>query len=445
MTPAEFRQQLLATFDEGELRTLCFDLGVDYESLPGSSKSDKGRELISYFLRRRDLAPLLAACRRERPHLDWTVNTVPTGTAPPDAPTAGPTTPAPSPDRASDPTTIMRGVKEALASAQAMPGAVPLRSLEAITSDFPRLLRALVEGRLVPFLGMDVNRCGRPAGQKWQPGPHPPSVEELAEELARSYTYLGQGPRRLADVSQYVSVVEGAGALRSELRHLLAADYTSTPLHLFFAGLPALLRSRGYRVPYWLIVSTSPDDLLERAFDTAREPYDRVAYVAEGPWRGKFLHRAPDGATHVVERPNEYRELLAGPRTVILKLYGALDRAAPEWEDTFVVTEDHYIDYVVGTELAALLPVPLADRLRNSHLLFLGYRLQDWNQRVILHRLWGEQPFRFASWAVQPAAARFDLMSWSARKVVVLDVSLEDFLHHLSGQVLDLPAAGSPP
>jgi hypothetical protein len=39
-------------FDEEELRTLCSDLGVDYDSLPGDGKAAKARELAGHFARR---------------------------------------------------------------------------------------------------------------------------------------------------------------------------------------------------------------------------------------------------------------------------------------------------------------------------------------------------------------------------------------------------------
>ena len=50
------RQILAERFNEGELRTLCFDLGIDYENLPGQGKADKARELVAYFQRRGDIA-----------------------------------------------------------------------------------------------------------------------------------------------------------------------------------------------------------------------------------------------------------------------------------------------------------------------------------------------------------------------------------------------------
>lgn len=42
------RQTLTDQFDEGELRTLCFDLRIDYASLPGEGKANKARELVAY-------------------------------------------------------------------------------------------------------------------------------------------------------------------------------------------------------------------------------------------------------------------------------------------------------------------------------------------------------------------------------------------------------------
>ena len=71
-----------------------------------------------------------------------------------------------------------------------------------------------------------------------------------------------------------------------------------------------------------------------------------------------------------------------------------------------MVTEDDYIDYLAQTELAAVVPVSLAAKLRRSHFLFLGYTMADWNLRVVLDRLWGDEPLSYHSWAVQPSRSR---------------------------------------
>jgi DNA-binding NtrC family response regulator len=66
---AEIRDKLIAHFNEGELRDLCFRLNIDYDSLPAKSRQGKVRELILYCERHERLADLIAACRKERPLL----------------------------------------------------------------------------------------------------------------------------------------------------------------------------------------------------------------------------------------------------------------------------------------------------------------------------------------------------------------------------------------
>lgn len=60
------RQTLVNHFNLEELQLLCFDLGVDYDQLPGSTKGAKARDLILYWEQRGDLAQLVQAIRQER-------------------------------------------------------------------------------------------------------------------------------------------------------------------------------------------------------------------------------------------------------------------------------------------------------------------------------------------------------------------------------------------
>jgi hypothetical protein len=79
------RTALVQHYSDGELRTLCADLGIDYESLPGSGKVDKARELVAYAQRHGRLEELLTTVRHERPHVSLPAHVPPAALAP-DAP-----------------------------------------------------------------------------------------------------------------------------------------------------------------------------------------------------------------------------------------------------------------------------------------------------------------------------------------------------------------------
>jgi hypothetical protein len=302
------------------------------------------------------------------------------------------------------------------------------------------LAKAIAEGRVVPLLGAGVNMCGRPGGVEWQRGRYLPSGAELAAHLAGAFDFPPDELQDLLRVSQYIAVMTGSGPLYEELHQLLDADYQPTKVHTMLAAVPAFLRSHGL-VRYQLILTTNYDDALERAFRAAGEEFDLVSYVADGPHRGKFLHVPPGGEPRLIERPNEYRDLSLSKRTVILKIHGAVDRLDPE-RDSYVITEDHYIDYLTHTDLSNLVPAALAARLRRSHFLFLGYSLADWNLRVILHRIWGEQELSYRSWAIQLDPKPIEEAFWQRRGVEILHASLEDYIDALATHLRELQGAG---
>ena len=125
-------------------------------------------------------------------------------------------------------------------------------------------------------------------------------------------------------------------------------------------------------------------------------------------------------------------------------MHGAVDRVDPE-RDSFVITEDQFIDYLTRADFSSLVPVTLAAKLRRSHFLFLGYGLRDWNMRVVLHRIWGKQSLMYKSWAVPLNTQPIDQEFWRKRDVDILDVRLEDYITAMSDQLQALPLAGGVP
>jgi SIR2-like domain len=310
--------------------------------------------------------------------------------------------------------------------------------LEDLADHFRSVVRAIRKGRLVPFLGAGVNLTDRTPEASFKPGGGSlPSGYELARYLTEEFEYPAALSADLSRVSQYASVMEGDRDLYLALHEVFADNYLPTSLHRLLASIPRLVRAQK-RTSYQLIVTTNYDDGLERAFAEAGEEYDLLTYAAVGPNGGKFLHRRPSGEESVVDSPNDYpppdqQELSLEKRTVIAKIHGTVDRQNPE-NDSYVVTEDHYIDYPVP-EQGTLLPHSLSARLADSHLLFLGYSLTDWNLRVILHRLWRTQKLEGTHWAVQLNPEKIDQKSWGKRGVEILDIALHDYVKALEGHL----------
>jgi SIR2-like domain len=296
---------------------------------------------------------------------------------------------------------------------------------EQIAQAHDVIARRLLRGKVVPVLGAGVNLCERPPDMAWLRGRYLPSGRELADKLAHDYPTIDAYD--LAQVAQYIAALEGEGALCEELHDVFDADYPPTQLHRFLAKLSRRTRDSTDSRDCMLIVTTNYDDLLERAFQEEGEPYDLVVYIANGRDRGCFRHTRPDGATTVIRKPNEYVDVRLDQQTVIAKVHGAVDRV--QHSDSFVITEDHYIDYITRADVSGLFPVTLAAKLRTSHFLFLGYSLRDWNLRVMLYRLWGEQEGKkFKSWAIQSDPSPIDRAAWDERGVDILPVPVEDFV-----------------
>ena len=298
----------------------------------------------------------------------------------------------------------------------------------ALDDHYDEVLRAFTAGRLVPVLGPGV--AGGAGGI------------DLAALLAERFELGPADGRGLAYISQLVAARNGIGPLHDELHLALDRDFEPSLLHSWLASLPPLLRERG--LPQQLIVTTGFDTAVERAFVAVEEPLDVVSYVAAGRDRGKFVHFAPDGSATVVEEPNAYAGFALEERSVLLKIHGQVERGPARERESFAVSEDDHIDYLAGVEAAGTVPVQLAARLRRSHLLFMGYAVDDWSLRVFLRRVWGADRLAYRSWAVQAVAEPVARELWRERGVEAYDIEVplySEELTRLSAELSALDAA----
>jgi hypothetical protein len=330
-----------------------------------------------------------------------------------------------------------------------------LSSSNTLNIHFNVVAKAIREGRVIPFFGAGANLCGR-TGAAWKPTERKylPSGCELTRHLSDTYYYpTTKGETlELSRVSQYIDIMHGLRTLYEELHDLFDDNYPPTQVHHFFASLPSLLRQKKYPVPKatWrqrlVIMTTNYDDLMERAFEHAELKYHVLTYMADlverGEDAGKFLHWTPERKPVLIDNAEKYFDLDNDQYPVLIKIHGNVDRLTVRETtdeflkyDSYVITEDHYIEYLTSLDIMELLPKSIGAIISQSSFLFLGYALRDWNLRVILRRLWHARPLGFPSWAVIKGPEDFDETYWRKRDVTMIDMDLADYAEKLKAHI----------
>lgn len=89
VTPQQLHKALDKYFSLGELRTLSFELGIDYENLGGHSKNEKSLALVQYSQRHAIFDRVVAYVQHARPHVNLADATVDLANPAPPAAKAG--------------------------------------------------------------------------------------------------------------------------------------------------------------------------------------------------------------------------------------------------------------------------------------------------------------------------------------------------------------------
>ncbi|MGY1636062.1 CHAT domain-containing protein [Geodermatophilus sp. SYSU D00742] len=220
--------------------------------------------------------------------------------------------------------------------------------------------------------------------------------QEIAGDWARSYGFpmAPHDRESLPQVAQYLSIHQDRPFLRAELERYLRrtlveryGDELPADLLREHASLEDLIagaweaRHRREAVdPYSVLallpapvyVTTQPSRLLARALaDAGRKPeVELCRWYGDDDWSESVFDREP-GYRPTPERP------------LIYHLLGTLDQ--PE---SLVLTEDDYFDFLIGvTRNQDLVPTTVRRRLSDSALMFVGFRLDEWDFRVLYRSL----------------------------------------------------------
>jgi hypothetical protein len=220
--------------------------------------------------------------------------------------------------------------------------------------DWEILLQRINQGKCTPFLGAGAAYGVLPLGA------------DIAREWAQKYEYPLDDSTNLIAVAQFIALTRDPMTPKEEIVRMFAGSKTpdfndpSEP-HRILASLPLAT-----------YVTTNYDDFMMQALK--KQHKDARQELCR--WNN-FLRDNPSTFD------DGYNPTVANP--VVFHLHGYNPLA-----ESLVLTEDDYMDFLVNISRDdKLLPPPIQKAFVGSSLLFVGYRIADWNFRVLLRSLAG--------------------------------------------------------
>ncbi len=224
---------------------------------------------------------------------------------------------------------------------------------------------------------------------------------QIAQDFAQYFDFpLARHQQEdMPQVAQFVTVMTNAETLRSRLRqhlaiqlqrhlngeHTLTDEYEFGSLAELFVDTWSRLRSGIEsdphsvlaRLPCPVFVTGHPASLIGAALrEAGKEPVEEVCR-----WRPDVY----DWPMSIFEAEPGY--VPSANRPLVFHVFGRL-----EVPDSLVITEDDYMEFMIRTaEDKSLIPPSVRVALADSALLLLGFNLQDYDVRVLLRTLVGQE------------------------------------------------------
>ena len=221
--------------------------------------------------------------------------------------------------------------------------------------DWRLLLTRIRSGECTPFLGAGACYGVLPLGA------------DVAGEWAKEYSYpLDDSCQDLARVAQFLAVeydnMFPKGELAKKLRDVVPPDFNEPDEpHSILAGFP---------LPIY--ITTNYDDFMVQALKSRnRDPKQELCQ-----WNDLLKNQKS-----VFGPESDFQPTVANP--VVFHLHGHF--GVPQ---SMVLTEDDYLDFLVEvSRFQEILPPRIEEAFASTSLLFLGYRLTDWDFRVLFRSI----------------------------------------------------------
>lgn len=281
------------------------------------------------------------------------------------------------------------------------------------------LAERLHRGEIIPFLGLDVlHLSGLPV----------PSCKEMAQYMAEKVKYPDFNGT-LPMISQYYQM-EGysRGMVMDTVKELVEKKKESgghNRLYELFSGITRPI----------LVISTSFDNLLESIFQEKGKKFVVISHhiqSSSGEGMGKLLLKYSD--RQEPERPCTAEtisglKLLEGGYSIIYKICGCFGMNG---DNPMMILETDF--FAFSRHLEQLIPAYITRQFPGRGFLFLGYNLEEWQNRLIANAVLDKRTHRddssFAAWK-DPTP--YERAFWKSHHVDLYDMDLTQFVEKLHG------------
>ncbi len=219
--------------------------------------------------------------------------------------------------------------------------------------DWDIILRRIKDGNCTPFIGYGA--CSGVLSTE----------SDIAREWAKD-KYPLEDPSDLVRVAQFLAVTEDSMSPKEKIiDHLKNAprpDFKDPDEpHAALADLP---------LPIY--ITTNYDNFMVEALESRnRDPKQEICR-----WNKDI-----EGQPSIFESQPDFKPTVANP--VVFHLHGHI--GVPE---SLVLTQDDYLEFLINTSKdQSLIPPRIQKAFAGTSLLFMGYRIADWDFRVLFQSL----------------------------------------------------------
>lgn len=290
--------------------------------------------------------------------------------------------------------------------------------------DYNALAKRLERGEVIPFFGSETIHVSNPPT---------PDYAEVVCQLAENARYAEHDCLGLPMIAQYYQMTEyGRSTLIDAYRNVSlpeCKEFEACRLYEFLSGIRQTI----------IVISTSFGNHLERIFREAGKKFILLTHTI--PAQGDKESGSPfvvwySDKTEPEEPCTEDHLSSLAPMekgySIVYKIRGTF--SLYEYKDaidTLMIADDDYFSFSKHTK--KLFPSYLGTQMKRRSLLFLGYDLKQWHDRLIASSILEKRRFQKERYyTIRENPSQYEQAFWKYNGVDILPIKFETFIKKLT-------------